>query len=133
MTLVSLLLLWLAYGLVGWQLSINYIFGFIGIAAVVAAIVLAWPTSPWLSGAFGYLPQVLVVASAISLLIAVTAVSPILITLLVIPLLTTFLAWQEMQALALKINVWGVLIATAILGLGVGELIDLSILPSYKG
>jgi hypothetical protein len=132
--LLPLTLLWLAYGLVGWQLSAHHIFWFVGVLIAVAAIAFAWTSSPWLGGAFGYLPQVLLVALVVSLLITLTAILPILVTLVIIPILTTVLAWQEMQVLNPRgIHIWGILIAFAALGLGVGELIDLLILPSHKG
>lgn len=132
--LLPLTLLWLAYGLVGWHLSIHHIFWFVGFLMAVAAIVFAWASSPWLDGALGYLPQVMLTALVSSSLIALTATSPMLVTLVVIPVLTTTLAWQEMQTLNLKrACVWGILIAVAAFGLGIGEWADLSILPSYKG
>lgn len=132
--LLPLILLWLAYGLVGWHLSAHHIFWFVGVLIAVAAIAFAWTSSPWLGGAFGYLPQVLLIALVVSLLITLTAILPLLVTLVIIPGLTTVLAWQEMQALNLKgTYIWRILIAVAALGLGVGELTDLLILPSHKG
>lgn len=132
--LLPLTLLWLAYGLVGWHLSVHHILWFVGVLTAVAAIIFTWASSPWLDGALGYLPQVMLTALVSSLLIALTATSPLLITLVIIPILTTALAWQEMQALNLKgAWVWGILIAVAAFGLAIGELADLAILPSYKG
>jgi branched-subunit amino acid transport protein len=132
--LLPLTLLWLAYGLVGWHLSVQHILWFVGFLMAVAVIVFTWASSPWLDGALGYLPQVMLTALVSSSLIALTATLPMLVTLVIIPVLTTALAWQEMQALNLEgACVWGILIAVAAFGLGVGELADLSILPSYKG
>ncbi|MBF2048683.1 MAG: hypothetical protein IGS54_15215 [Elainella sp. C42_A2020_010] len=134
MPLLSLGLLWLSYALVGWQLSVYYIFLFIGILIAVAAVAFAWSSTPWFEGLFGYLPQVLLIALTISILTALIAIFPMLVPLMVIPMLTTLLAWQEIQALTMrKRYLWSVLITVAIIGLGIGEYVDLFILPSEKG
>ena len=131
--LLPLTLLWLAYGLVGWHLSAHHIVWFVGVLIAIAAIAFAWTSDAWLGGVFGYLPQVLLIALIVSLLITFTALLPMLVTLLIIPALTTALAWQEMQVLNFRgICFWGILIAVAMLGLGVGELTDLLILPSKR-
>jgi hypothetical protein len=129
-----LTLLGLGYGMVGWHLAAHHIFLFVGVAIGVAALVFSWNSEPWFGGAFGNLPQMLFVALVISLLITLTMSVPLMGTLVIIPALTTFLAWQEMQTLKLPGSyVWKILILIILLGLGVGELIDLTIFPSQKG
>jgi hypothetical protein len=129
----SLLLLGLGYGMVGWSLAAHHIFLFVGIAIAVAALVITWNSEPWLGGAFGNLPQMFFIALTLSLLITLTMSVPLMGTLVIVPLLTTVLAYQDMQMLTLsKRYIWKVLISVILLGLGIGEFIDLLILPSQK-
>jgi hypothetical protein len=128
----SLLLLGLGYGMVGWRLAAHHIFLFVGIAVAIASLVLSWNSEPWLGGVFGYLPQMLFVALVISLLITLTMSIPLMGTLVIIPVLTTLLAWQDMQTTHPdKLYIWKVLILVILLGLGIGEFIDLTIFPSH--
>ncbi|MCU0566351.1 MAG: hypothetical protein MUF49_07120 [Oculatellaceae cyanobacterium Prado106] len=132
-SLQSLLLLWLAYALVGWHLAAHHIFWFIGFAMTTIALVLAWTSSPWFGGLFGYLPQVLLLALAASVLLSLIVISPVLFTLLVTPILTLLLAWQEIKASPFAPrNVWVVLVGFVLLGLLTGELFDLFLFPSAR-
>lgn len=132
-TKLALMLFWLAFVLVGWQLSVDHIFAFIGVFLIVAIAFWAWNCNPWLGGLMGFFPQVLLVASLLTCLFALAAIFPILLILVIIPTLTTFLAWEELQFAAIdSISARKILIGLVGLGLGLGELIDIFVLPSIK-
>jgi len=130
---LSLTLFWLAYTLVGWILGVHHIIWFVGAFIAVATLVLIWTSSPWLGGLIGDFPQVLLVVLIVSSLVALAATQFIFFTLVFIPLITTFLAWQDILSLNLKksYSFW-ILVAIALLGLGIGELIDIFVLPSLR-
>lgn len=130
---LALTLLGLAYTLVGWQLSVNDIFEFVGVVVVVAAISVALNSNPWLGGLLGYLPQVLLFSASTSLLITLTLIVPVILIVIIIPALTTFLAWEELQFLKFnQTNIYRILLIVAGLGLAVGEFVDIYVLPSVK-
>lgn len=128
-----LFLFWLAYALVGWKLSPNHIAWYIGVFTAVAALVLAISTNPWLGGLLGYTPQIIFTVLVTSILVTLLVSFSILSTLILVPLITTFLAWQELRSLNLrKSQILWVLGGIALLGLGVGEFVDLLVLPSSR-
>lgn len=130
---LSILLFCLTYALVGWNLSAYHIVWFAGVFIAITTITLSWTSSPWLEGLLGYLPQVLIVVLLTSILLTLAVTSSIILTLILIPLLATFLAWQEMRSLGLNKNqVFWTLILIASFSLGLGEFIDLSIVPSDR-
>lgn len=128
-----LILFWLAYALVGWRLSPNHIAWYVGIFTAVAALVLAISSNPWLGGLLGYTPQIIFTVLVTSILVTLLVSFSILSTLVLVPLITTFLAWQELRSLNLRRSqmLW-ILGAIALLGLGVGEFVDLLVLPSNR-
>lgn len=131
--ILSLVLLGLAYILVGWELSLNDIFGFIGIATFIIFTSVALDSNPWLDGVLGYFPQIILFSASTSLLITLTLIIPMLLVLVVIPVLTTFLAWKELEFLNFnQINIRKILLIVAGLGLAIGEFIDFAVLPSIK-
>jgi hypothetical protein len=126
-----LVLFWLAYGLVGWYLSAHDIVWYIAIFTAVVVMVVSLTTNPWLGGLLGYIPQILVIVLTISILVTLAVSFSSLSTLIFMPLFTSFLAWQELrsQNLRKKTVLWA-LVAIALVGLAVGEVVDLSILPN---
>jgi len=128
-----LILFWLAYALVGWKLSPNHIAWYVGIFMAVAALVLTISSNPWLGGVLGYTPQIIFTVLVTSILVTLLVSFAILSTLIFIPLITTFLAWQELRSLNLRRSqmLW-ILGGIALLGLGVGEFVDLLVLPSSR-
>jgi len=130
---LSLTLFWLAYTLVGWILAAQHIVWFVGVFIAVATVALVWTSSPWLGGLIGDFPQVLLVVLIVSSLVALAATQFIFFTLIFIPFITTFLAWQDMLSLNFKksYSFW-LLVAIALLSLGIGELIDIFVLPSLR-
>jgi hypothetical protein len=128
-----LILFWVAYALVGWKLSPNHIAWYIGVFMAVAALVLTISSNPWLGGVLGYTPQIIFTVLVTSILVTLIVSFSILSTLILVPLITTFLAWQELRSLNLRRSqiLW-VLGGIALLGLGVGEFVDLLVLPSSR-
>lgn len=130
---LSLVLFCLTYALVGWHLSAYHIVWFIGVFIATATIAISWTSSPWLEGVLGYLPQVLIVVLLVSILLTLAVTSSIILTLILIPLLATFLAWQELRSLGLgKNRVFWTLIIVASISLGIGEFVDISLVPSGR-
>ncbi|MBF2074686.1 MAG: hypothetical protein IGS50_13110 [Synechococcales cyanobacterium C42_A2020_086] len=130
--LLALILLMVAFALVGWQLTLHHLVLFVSVLCSTIALVISQEANPWMGGIFGQLPQILLFSLSLSLLITLIFTLPILLTLVVIPVLTTLLAWQEIRLLYPRSVIWRLLLIVALLGVGLGELIDLLILPSAK-
>lgn len=129
----SLILLWLAYVLIGWYLSANHVFILFGSLAVALSLAVVWKSIPWfehlLSSGYQGLLVVLIVSTSLSLL----AIWSPLLTLIVIPLVATFLAVVEMRFTGFsKSDTLLFLIVVAGVGLGLGEVIDIVFLPSVR-
>jgi hypothetical protein len=130
---LSLTLLGLSYALVGWNLSAHHVIWFASFFIVVLAIISSWATSEWNSPLLGNVPIVLLIATAISLFVTLTLISSIFLTLGFIPILTTLFAWQEMRFWKFSRSyTFLTLTSVALLGLGLGELLDLTLLPSIR-
>jgi len=130
---LSLTLFWLAYVLVGWTLAAYHIIWFVEVFIAVATVALVWATTPRLGRLVGDFPQVLLVVLAASGLVALAATQFIFFTLVFIPFITTFLAWQDVLSLKLgKLYSFWLLVAVALSGLGLGELVDIFVLPSLR-
>lgn len=129
----SLVLLWSAYALVGWNLAAHHVIWFTGFLIIALTITMSWAGTQWLKSALRYIPNVLLVILTASLLIALALTSSLFLTLAVIPFLTTYLAWNEMRFIKFnQLNTFWILVAVAIVGLGMGEVLDLWILPSAR-
>ncbi|NJR56474.1 MAG: hypothetical protein HC768_19130 [Acaryochloris sp. CRU_2_0] len=130
---LALILLWLAYALVGWNLAVYHVIWFMGLLIIALAMTLSWFGSRWIKQALNYIPTVLLVALTASILVTLALTSSLFLPLALIPFLTTFYAWSEMRFFNRSQNstFWS-LIAIAILGLSVGELLDLWVLPSAR-
>ncbi|NMG09727.1 hypothetical protein [Brasilonema sp. UFV-L1] len=134
---LSLMLLWLAYTLLGWYLSAHHIAWLVGIFIAVVALFVASKSSSLFERSFRFCSQglfvVLMTSLAISTLVALAATWSILLTLLVIPLATTILAELEMRFTGLsKVDTFVVLTVLAGFGLIVGEMIDILLFPSIR-
>ena len=134
---MPLMLLWLAYALLGWYLSAHHIVWLVG--AFVAAFALAFASkgSPLLERLVRFGSQGLVAVLIISLIVSTSfvlaAIWSILFALIVIPLGTTFLAEVEMRFAGFsKLDTFLLLTVIAGLGLGLGELTDIVLLPSMR-
>lgn len=134
---LPLVLLWLAYALLGWYLSAHHIVWLVGAFVTAFALAIASKSSPWLEHLIRFSSQglvaVLITSLVISTSIALVTTWAILLTLIVIPLGTMFLAEVEMRFAGVsKQNTLLFLTVVAGLGLALGEIIDIVLLPSIR-
>ena len=134
---LPLVLLWLAYALLGWYLSAHHIVWLLGAFVAVLSLAVAWKSSPLLERfvRFGFQGwfAVLTISLILSISVALAVTQPILLPLIVMPLATTFLAELEMNFAGFsQINKFLTLTIIAGLGLGLGEIIDIVLLPSLR-
>jgi hypothetical protein len=131
--LMPLVLLWLAYTLLGWYLAAHHIIWLVG--AFVAAMVIAVVRKSiyWLERLVEFGSQTLIVILFLSISIALIATWSILLRLFIIPLATTLLADLEMRFSGFnKIDAFWTITILAVLGLIVGEVIDILLFPSSR-
>lgn len=135
---LPLLLLLLAYALLGWYLSAHHIVWLVGAFVAVVALAATWKSRLWFEplvkfGSQG-LGAVLILSLIVSVSIALaTTNGSILIFLVFILLLTTFFSDIEMRFAGFsKLNTLLLLTLLAGLGLGLGEVIDIVFLPSIR-
>lgn len=134
---LALLLLWLTYALLGWYLSAHHIVWLVGSFLAVVALAVASKSSTWLEffvsfasqGVFAFLTMSLIISTSLALL----ATFSILLILIVMPLVTMFLAEVEMRFAGFsEQNTFLSLTILAGFGLGLGEMIDILLLPSRR-
>ena len=135
--LLSLIILCLAYTLVGWYLSAHHIVWFVGAFVIVFALAVGWKSSHWLEqllkGSSWEIVTVLIMSLVVSIVIALATTLPLFLTLILSPLATVFLAKIEMYSAGFnKLNTVLLLTILASLGLAIGEIIDLSFFPSMR-
>lgn len=130
---LSLILLWITYVLVGWNLAAHHVIWFVVLLVIIFSMTGSWAGSKLLEQSLSYIPQVLLVVLAISVLATLSLTSSLFVTLGLTPFLTTFFAWNEMRFLNFnqRFTVW-TLIGMTLLGLGVGEFLDLKVIPSAR-
>ncbi|MCC5641603.1 hypothetical protein LC607_01240 [Nostoc sp. CHAB 5824] len=131
--LTPLILLWLAYTLLGWYLAANHIIWLVGafVAAMVIAVVRK--STSWLERLLEFGSQTLAVILFLSISIAFIATWSLLLRLFIIPLATTLLADLEMRFSGFnKLDSFWILTVLAVLGLVMGELIDILLFPSSR-
>lgn len=131
--LMPLILLLLAYTLLGWYLATNHIIWLVGafVAAMVIAVVRK--SVSWLERLVEFGSQTLIVILFLSISIALVATWSLLFSLFLIPLATTFLGDLEMRFSGFnRLDSFWVLTVIAVLGLVVGEAIDILLFPSSR-
>ncbi|MEH1945077.1 MAG: hypothetical protein V7L01_33340 [Nostoc sp.] len=131
--LMPLVYLLLAYTLLGWYLAANHIIWLAGafVAAMVIAVVRK--SISWLERLVEFGSQTLVVILFLSVSIALIAAWSLLFRLFLIPLATTLLADLEMRFSGFnKLDSFWVLTVIAVLGLVMGEVIDILLFPSNR-
>lgn len=133
---LSLVLLWLSYSLLGWYLSAYHVFWFMGVLVAVLALAIAWKSIPCLKDLIRFGSRgswVILIMLVISVFISFIATWTLLLTLIIVPLITTFLAEIEMRFAGFsEVNTFVLLTVTSVLGLGLGEIIDILISPSMR-
>ncbi len=130
---LPLVLLWLAYALVGWHLSAHHIVWLVGAFVAALAVAVVWKNSLWLDGLVRLASQGWVVLLLISTSAALAVIWSILLPLILVPLVTTILTKIELRFVGLsKLDTFLVLTVIAGFGLGVGKMIDLVLLPSMR-
>ncbi|MDZ8051931.1 MAG: hypothetical protein RMX68_012270 [Aulosira sp. ZfuVER01] len=130
---IPLALLWLAYTLLGWYLAAHHIIWLAGCFIAAVALAIARKSISWLEQLLNFGSQTLVIILFLSLSIALVATWSLLFSLFLIPVATTFLADLEMRFAGFrKLDSFLVLTVLAVLGLVLGEMIDILILPSGR-
>lgn len=130
---LSLILLLVSYGLVGWDLAAHHVIWFMGLVIIALAMTLSWAGSSLIKQLLDYIPKILLVPLVFSILATLGFTSSLFLILALVPFLTTFLAWNEVQfASQSKTLTFWIVVLTAVLGLGGGEFLDLWIYPSAR-
>lgn len=130
---LPLVLLWLAYALLGWYLAAHHIFLLVGAFGVVLSLVIVWKSTPWLERLFEFGYQGLLAIVIISISLSLLATWSPFLALIVIPVITAFGAGVEMQFAGFsKLDTLLLLVLVAVAGLGLGEVIDVVFLPSMR-
>ncbi|WP_416211803.1 hypothetical protein [Nostoc sp. DedQUE05] len=131
--LMPLIFLLLAYILLGWYLAANHIIWLVGAFVVAMVIAVARKSFSWLERLIEFGSKTLVVILFLSISIALVATWSILLRLFMIPLATTLLADLEMRFSGYnKLDSFWVITVLAVLGLVVGEIIDILLFPSSR-
>ncbi|MEA5578198.1 hypothetical protein [Anabaena sp. UHCC 0451] len=129
----ALILLWLAYNLLGWYLAAHQIAWLVGAFVTAITIAIVRKSNSWLEILLVFGSQALVVVLVLSVSITLIAIWSILFNLFLIPLTTTLLADLEMRFAGFnKTDSFWILTVVACSGLLVGEMIDILIFPSIK-
>ncbi|MEH2307785.1 hypothetical protein [Nostoc sp.] len=130
---MPLVLLWLAYTLLGWYLAANHIVWLVGAFVAAMVIVIVRKSTSWLERLVEFGSQTLAVILFLSISIAFVATWSLLLRLFLIPLATTILADLEMRFSGFnKLDSFWILTVIAVLGLVIGELIDILLFPSNR-
>lgn len=133
----ALILLGVEYVILGWYLAAHHIFWLIGTFILGLTFAVIWKKNPILN-AFEWLVQqqvivVIGISFLLSLLLAWVYLKPVLLELSLLPLLTLVYALLEMRTAEFKqsdVLLWAALVTG--LGLGLGETIDLFVIPSMR-
>jgi hypothetical protein len=130
---IPLILLYLAYALLGWYLASHHIIWLVGAFVVAVVLTVVIKSISWLEQLIEFGSQTLIVVLSLSASLALIAAWSILLTLFLLPLTTTILADLEMRLVGLS-NRDRFLIITVLAGLGLaaGEIIDIGFLPSKR-
>jgi hypothetical protein len=128
---MPLILLWLAYALLGWYLAAHHIIWLTGAFVVSVTLAIVRKTIVWLEQLVAIGSRILVVVLFLILSVALVETWSVFFSLFLIPIATTFLADLEMRWKGFnKTDSFWILTVLALSGLVVGEMIDILILPS---
>jgi len=127
-----------AYVLLGWHLSAYHIVWLVGVLVAVFTIAVACESNPivnLLLRLFGSQSLFIVISLSLtfSVSVAFVAVEPALMTLFATPTITMLLAALGLQSAGVRrLESFVALTATALVGLGLGEGIDIMLLSSMR-
>ncbi len=128
---MPLLLLWLAYTLLGWYLAAHHIIWLTGAFVVSVTLAIVRKTIVWLEQLVAIGSRILFMVLFLILSVALVETWSVFFSLFLIPITTTFLADLEMRWKGFnKTDSFWILTVLALSGLVVGEMIDILILPS---
>ncbi|QOV21790.1 hypothetical protein [Anabaenopsis elenkinii] len=128
---MPLLLLWLAYTLLGWYLAAHHIIWLTGAFVVSVTLAIVRKTIVWLEQLVAIGSRILFMVLFLILSVALVETWSVFFSLFLIPIATTFLADLEMRWKGFnKTDSFWILTVLALSGLVVGEMIDILILPS---
>jgi hypothetical protein len=131
--IMPLVLLWLAYALLGWYLAAHHIIWLTGAFVAAVALAIVRKTVAWLEQLVAFGSRILVVVLFLILSVALVETWSLFFSLFLIPIATTFLADLEMRFAGFnKTDSFWILTILALSGLVVGEMIDILLLPSSK-
>lgn len=134
----SLGLVSIAYIQLGWHLSAYHVVWLVGILVVIFTIAVACESNPIVElflRLFGSQSLAIVISLSLtfSLVVAFVTVEPILVALFATPTITMLLAALDLQATGVRqLESFVALTIVAIVGLGIGEGIDMMLLPSMR-
>ncbi len=132
-SVMPLVLLWLAYALLGWYLAVHHIIWLVGAFIATVAIAVVRRSIAWLEGLVSFGSRTLVVVILLSASIALVATWSVLLSLFLIPIATTLLADLELRFAGFKkIDSFWILTILAGWGLTVGEIVDILLIPSSR-
>ncbi|MBW4556323.1 MAG: hypothetical protein KME59_10360 [Trichormus sp. ATA11-4-KO1] len=130
---MPLVLLWLAYALLGWYLAAHHIIWLAGAFVAVVAIAIVRKSIAWLERLVAFGSRILVVILFLSISVALVETWSLFFSLFLIPIATTFLADLEMRFAGFnRLDSFWILTVLAVFGLVAGELIDILLLPSSR-
>ena len=134
---LPLVLLWLTYALLGWDLSAHHIVWLVGAFVAALALAVAWKSSPLFERLimFGFQGWfvLLLISLITSILVALIVTCSILFNLIIMPLVTIFFAELEMSFAGFsKRDTFLFLTVISGFSLGLGEMIDIVLLPTLR-
>lgn len=131
--LIPLILLWLAYALLGWDLAAHHIIWLAGAFVAAVAIAIVRKSISWLEYLVAFGSRALVIILFLSASIALVATWSLIFSLFLIPIATTLLADLEMRFAGFnKLDSFWILTILAGLGLIMGEIVDILLFPSSR-
>ncbi len=134
----SLVLVWVAYVLLGWHLSAYHIVWLVGVFVAIFTIAIVWKTEPLLGRLLTlFRSQSLVIVISLSLAFSVgvtlLATEPVVMPLFSAPTITMLLAALDLYSAGVRqLDVLISLLVAAGIGLGLGECVDFFLLPSMR-
>lgn len=134
---LPLVLLWVTYTLLGWYLSAHHIAWVVGAVASAVILMITGKGSPILKQVLWFSSQGLFVIVAVSLIFSLCAILFItdfqFVGLIFLPVITMFWADIEMRSAGFEPHqILLCLAAIAGLGIGLGEAIDILLIPSMR-